>query len=121
MLVELMFGGLIMDFPLSIQWFQMGLKGYLWTNPINGYKKHKTAGVSFAFRSRAMKWEIMLRHSTCLSWTGCKDLITMIKEPHAWLNFSTELKEIKKISKTISSIQDILHPSKAKCNFKFFT
>lgn len=91
-----MFGGLIMDFPLSIQWLQMGLKWYLWTNPINGYKKHKTAGVSFAFRSRAMKWEIMLRHSTCLSWTGCKDLITMIKEPHAWLNFSTELKEIKK-------------------------
>lgn len=93
MLVEHMFGGLFMDFPLSIQWLQMGLKGYLWTNPINGYTKHKTTGVGFAFRSRAMKLQIMLRHSTCLSWTGCKDLIIMIKEPHAWLNFSTELKE----------------------------
>ena len=84
MLVEHMFGGLIMDFPLSIQWLQMGLKGYLWTNPINGYTKHKTAGVSFAFRSRAMKWEIMLRHSTCQNFAlDCLDLITMIKEIHA--------------------------------------
>ena len=39
--------------------------------------------------------ESMVQYSTCQSFgTDCKDLIAMIKEPHAWPKFATELKRI---------------------------
>ncbi|KAF3556444.1 hypothetical protein F2Q69_00014354 [Brassica cretica] len=46
----------------------------------------------------ALRWamENMLQHSTCQSFgTDCKELITMIKEPHAWTSFATELERIE--------------------------
>ena len=46
----------------------------------------------------ALKWAIesIIQHSTCQSFgTDCKDLITMIKDPQAWPNFSTELEVIQ--------------------------
>uniref|UniRef100_A0A0D3A8Q7 RNase H type-1 domain-containing protein n=1 Tax=Brassica oleracea var. oleracea TaxID=109376 RepID=A0A0D3A8Q7_BRAOL len=46
----------------------------------------------------ALRWamESMLQHSTCQRFeTDCKDFIAMIKEPHAWLSFATELKNIE--------------------------
>ena len=45
-----------------------------------------------------LRWamESMLQYSTCQSFgTDCKDLIAMIREPHAWPSFATELKKIK--------------------------
>ncbi|XP_013700227.1 uncharacterized protein LOC106404011 [Brassica napus] len=42
----------------------------------------------------ALRWamENMLQHSTCQSFgTDCKELIAMIKEPHVWPSFATEL------------------------------
>ncbi|KAF2543037.1 hypothetical protein F2Q68_00031498 [Brassica cretica] len=46
----------------------------------------------------ALRWamENMLQHSTCESFgTDCKELIAMIKEPHAWPSFATELEMIE--------------------------
>ncbi|KAF3496278.1 hypothetical protein DY000_02053416 [Brassica cretica] len=46
----------------------------------------------------ALLWamENMLQHSTCQSFgTDCKDLIAMIKEPHAWPSFTTKLERIE--------------------------
>ena len=46
----------------------------------------------------ALRWEIenMLQYSTCQSFgTDCKELIAMIKEPHAWPSFPTELERIE--------------------------
>ena len=46
----------------------------------------------------ALWWAMksMLQHSTCQSFgTDCKDLIAMIKEPHAWPNFATKLERIE--------------------------
>ena len=46
----------------------------------------------------ALRWamENMLQHSTCQSFgTGCKELIAMLKEPHAWPSFATELERIE--------------------------
>ncbi|KAF3552082.1 hypothetical protein DY000_02002842 [Brassica cretica] len=38
----------------------------------------------------------MLQHSTCQSFgADCNDLITMIKEPHAWPSFATKLERIE--------------------------
>ncbi|CAN6974642.1 unnamed protein product [Brassica rapa subsp. trilocularis] len=45
----------------------------------------------------ALQWamENMLQHSTCQSFgTNCKELIAMIKEPHEWPSFATELEKI---------------------------
>ena len=40
--------------------------------------------------------ERMLHHSTCERFvTDCKDMITMITDPQAWPNFSTELEVIQ--------------------------
>ena len=46
----------------------------------------------------ALRWamENMLQHSTCQNFgTDCKDLIAMIKGPHAWPSFATELERIE--------------------------
>ncbi|KAF2565660.1 hypothetical protein F2Q70_00025301 [Brassica cretica] len=46
----------------------------------------------------ALRWamESMLQHSTCQCFgTDCKDLIAVIKEPHVWPSFATELKRIE--------------------------
>ncbi|KAF3505511.1 hypothetical protein F2Q69_00006358 [Brassica cretica] len=46
----------------------------------------------------ALRWamESMLQHSTCQSFgTDCKELIAMIKEPHPWPSFATELERIE--------------------------
>ena len=46
----------------------------------------------------ALRWvmENMLQHSTCHSFgTDCKELIAMIKEPHAWPSFATKLERIE--------------------------
>ncbi|CAG7870066.1 unnamed protein product [Brassica rapa] len=38
----------------------------------------------------------MLQHSPCQSFgTDCKELIAMIKEPHEWPSFATELEKIE--------------------------
>ena len=46
----------------------------------------------------ALRWamENMLQHSPCQSFgTDCKELISMIKEPHEWPSFATELEKIE--------------------------
>ncbi|KAF3520573.1 hypothetical protein F2Q69_00047671 [Brassica cretica] len=45
-----------------------------------------------------LRWamESMLRHSSWHSFgTDCKELIAMIKEPHTWPSFATELERIE--------------------------
>ena len=58
----------------------------------------KKAGGYFAYRSGspAMAMERMLQHSTCqIFGTYCKDLIAMLKDPHAWRSFAIKLEAIK--------------------------
>ncbi|KAF2565017.1 hypothetical protein F2Q70_00017033 [Brassica cretica] len=46
----------------------------------------------------ALRWamENMFQHSPCQSFgTHCKELIAMIKEPHEWPSFATELEKIE--------------------------
>ncbi|KAF2556207.1 hypothetical protein F2Q68_00014902 [Brassica cretica] len=46
----------------------------------------------------ALRWamENMLQLSTCQSFgTDCKELFAMIKDPHAWPSFATELERIE--------------------------
>ncbi|KAF3548307.1 hypothetical protein DY000_02008667 [Brassica cretica] len=46
----------------------------------------------------ALRWamENMLQYSTCQRFgTDCKELIAMIKDPHAWPSFATELERIE--------------------------
>ena len=46
----------------------------------------------------ALRWAIenMFQHSPCQSFgTHCKELIAMIKEPHEWPSFATELEKIE--------------------------
>ncbi|KAF3594630.1 hypothetical protein DY000_02022633 [Brassica cretica] len=46
----------------------------------------------------ALWWAIknMLQYSTCQSFgTDCKELITMMKEPHVWPSFAMELERIE--------------------------
>lgn len=98
MLAEHMFGGWTMDFHLSIQWLQMGLKGHLRTNPINGDTEHKIMESTLHSQVEATIWamESMIRHSICQNFgTDCKDLITLIKTILCMVNISIELKEIK--------------------------
>ena len=48
----------------------------------------------------ALSWamECMLQLSTCQAFgNDCKDLVSMIQDPGAWPNFSTELKELMKL------------------------
>ena len=48
----------------------------------------------------ALLWamECMLQLSTCRAFgTDCKDLVSMIQDPGAWPNFSTELDELQKL------------------------
>ncbi|KAG5378616.1 hypothetical protein IGI04_026458 [Brassica rapa subsp. trilocularis] len=55
----------------------------------------------------ALNWAIesMLHHSTCQNFgTVCMNLITMIKEPNVWSNFSTELKYIKILKRRFQNI-----------------
>ncbi|KAF3557543.1 hypothetical protein F2Q69_00013736 [Brassica cretica] len=46
----------------------------------------------------ALRWamENMIQYSTCQSFgTDCKELIAMIKKPHVWPSFATELERIE--------------------------
>ena len=56
----------------------------------------KTARDYFTFRSgsNAMRVCYNTHHVRALEQT-CKDLIVMIRDPHAWPSFATELKAIK--------------------------
>ena len=55
----------------------------------------------------ALRWamESMIQHLTCQRFgTDCKDLITMIQEPQAWPNFSTELEIIQTLRLCFSDV-----------------
>lgn len=47
----------------------------------------------------------------------CKNLITRIKEPHAWPSFETELDAIKKSPAMLFGFQYLLYSVSAKWNF----
>ncbi|KAG5410678.1 hypothetical protein IGI04_006997, partial [Brassica rapa subsp. trilocularis] len=64
----------------------------------------------------ALRWamENMLQHSTCQSFgTDCKDLIAMLKEPHAWLSFATELERIEMLQICLPEFS-IIHVPRAR-------
>ena len=64
----------------------------------------------------ALRWamENMLQHSTCQSFgTDCKDLIAMIKEPHAWPSFATKFERIETLQICFSDFS-ITHVPRAR-------
>lgn len=64
----------------------------------------------------ALRWgmENMLQHSTRQSFgTDCKDLIAMIKEPHAWPSFAMELERIETLQICFSDFS-ITHVRRAR-------
>ncbi|KAF3520714.1 hypothetical protein DY000_02059848 [Brassica cretica] len=64
----------------------------------------------------ALRWamENMLQHSTCQSFgTDCKDLIAMIKEPHVWPRFATELERIETLQICFPDF-NIIHVPRAR-------
>ena len=61
----------------------------------------------------ALIWamECMLQLSTCQTFgTDCKDLISMIQDPVAWPNFSTELDELQKLKNRFSDFSIVFIP-----------
>jgi len=64
--------------------------------------------------------EYMLQHSTCQSFgTDWKELIAMIKEPHAWPSFVTELERIETLQICFSDF-NIIHVTRARNQFSDF-
>ena len=48
-----MHGGWFLAMYINLQWMQMGLERYLWTNTTYGYKKSKKKRIFLAFRARS--------------------------------------------------------------------
>ncbi|KAF2562162.1 hypothetical protein F2Q70_00017757 [Brassica cretica] len=70
----------------------------------------------------ALRWAIenMLQHSTCQTFgTNCKEPITMIKEPHAWPSFATELERIEMLHICFPDF-NIIHVPRARNYFSDF-
>ncbi|KAF3573187.1 hypothetical protein F2Q69_00059485 [Brassica cretica] len=64
--------------------------------------------------------ENMFQHSTCQSFgTYCKDLIAMIKEPHAWPSFATKLERIETLLVCFPDF-NIIHVPRARNQFSDF-
>ena len=71
----------------------------------------------------ALRWtmESMLQYWTCQRFgTDCKDLIDMIKEPHAWPSFTTKLKNWRgyKLYGYVSRISGLLIFHERKIKFQ---
>ena len=61
----------------------------------------------------ALLWamEGMLQLSTCQAFgTDCKDLVSMIHDPGAWPNFSTELDELQKLKSRFPDFSIVFIP-----------
>ncbi|KAF2582779.1 hypothetical protein F2Q68_00003207 [Brassica cretica] len=77
--------------------------GWVWMdssgkNQLMGIRNLTRRESTLHLKVEALRWamENMLQHSTCQSFgTDCKELIAMVKEPHAWPSFATELERIK--------------------------
>jgi len=70
----------------------------------------------------ALRWamENMLQHSTCQNFgTDCKELIAMIKDPHAWPSFATELERIETLLICFPDF-DIIYVPRARNQFSDF-
>ncbi|KAF3581043.1 hypothetical protein DY000_02033335 [Brassica cretica] len=70
----------------------------------------------------ALRWamENMLQHSTCQSFgTDCKELIAMIKKPHDWLSFATELERIETLQICFTDF-NIIYVLRARNQFSDF-
>ena len=66
----------------------------------------------------ALTWAMECMHelSTCQSFeTDCKDLISMIKDPGEWPNFSSELEEFMKLKNRYTEFSIVFCPSFRKC------
>ena len=64
--------------------------------------------------------ENILQHSLCQSFgTDCKELIVMIKEPHAWPSFLTELERIETLQIYFPDFK-ITHVSRAHNQISYF-
>ncbi|KAF2538398.1 hypothetical protein F2Q68_00021625 [Brassica cretica] len=86
-----------MDLHKSIQrnWMGLDSMGKIQLIGTQNLKRRETALHS---ELEALRWamENMLQHSTCQRFgTDCKDLISMVMNPQAWPNFSTELEVIQ--------------------------
>ncbi|KAF2574374.1 hypothetical protein F2Q70_00004595 [Brassica cretica] len=76
--------------------------GLVWIDSLGkvqlmGTRKNIRRESSLHSEVETLRWamESMLQYSTCQSFgTDCKDLIAMIKEPHAWPRFATKLERI---------------------------
>ena len=76
--------------------------GWVWIDSLGkaqlmGIRKNIRWESSLHSEVETLRWamESMLQYSTSQSFgTDCKDLIAMIKEPHAWPSFATKLERI---------------------------
>ncbi|KAF3535870.1 hypothetical protein F2Q69_00022268 [Brassica cretica] len=78
---------------MQMKWDTLGKIQVIGTR---NFTELKTARDYFTFRSgsNAMRVCYNTHHVRALEQT-CKDLIVMIRDPHAWPSFATELKAIK--------------------------
>ena len=92
--------------------------GWTWTNARGGIQllgaRNQTRRISLLHSElEALSWAVegMLYHSTCQSFgTDCKDLISMIQDPKAWPNFSTEPKELFKLKDWFTEFSIVFFP-----------
>ncbi|KAF3513702.1 hypothetical protein F2Q69_00001759 [Brassica cretica] len=82
---------------------QFSRSGWVWMDSLEkvqlmGTRNYPRRESALHSEVEELRWamESMLQYSTCQSFgTDCKDLIAMIKEPHAWPSFAKELKKIE--------------------------
>ncbi|KAF3553646.1 hypothetical protein F2Q69_00012105 [Brassica cretica] len=70
----------------------------------------------------ALRWpmENMLQHSLCQSFgTDCEELIAMIKEPHEWPSFASELEKIETLQICFPDFK-IIHVPRVRNQFSDF-
>ncbi|KAG5384786.1 hypothetical protein IGI04_036256 [Brassica rapa subsp. trilocularis] len=92
------------------EWMNMG--NFLGNNSISwSTKPAAKLTLSLGAGGPLMSDGMMLQLSTCQTFsTDCKDLVSMIQDPGAWPNFSTELKELMKLKSRFTDFPIVFIP-----------
>ena len=70
----------------------------LWKIQLLGTQNLRRQEAALHAEVEKLRWamESMLQNLTCQSFgTDCRDLMAMLKDPHAWPSFTTKLEAIK--------------------------
>ncbi|KAG5397616.1 hypothetical protein IGI04_019430 [Brassica rapa subsp. trilocularis] len=74
------------------------------------------------FNGCGWTWKNSKELSMCQAFgTNCKDLISMIQDPQAWLNFSTELKELSRLKNRFSDFSIVFISCSGNVSFDSLT